>query len=97
MAEHDDEREIEADTPIGKFRARGYDTLTAVVIVALMGYGYMLWMHMSEARASSDEVAKQLREIVRVQKFSTCLQATPDNQKEAQYSSPQSFCNRMAQ
>lgn len=92
-----DDSEFEAKTAIGTFRARGYDTLTLLGIVGLVGFGYMLYMHMQEAKASNMEIASAIRDAVRVQKFTACIIATPESQKEAQYSSPQSFCNRMAQ
>lgn len=39
--------------------------------------------------------AKALQELVRSQNLSTCILATKEDQKEAEYMKPNSFCNRM--
>lgn len=89
--------EISAEGHGFKLRARGYDTIVVVMILALAVFGYGLNEHMRETKSGTESVAKAINDSVKVQKFTACILATKDELRESQYSNPNSFCNRMAQ
>lgn len=109
------ESELSAETPIGKFRARGAD-LISVMLAAWLGLlTYGMYQHMADMRDAADdqrkgneqvaaallktnqEVSTAMQAGVKAQRFTACLVATKDTEREAQYLQPNSFCNRMAQ
>lgn len=101
---YDNGRDLEI-TGLGgtKFRARGYDILTLVVVAGLSVMSYVLWRHMEDAVSFRNEATQAaaatvetLKALAREQRFTTCILATKEDQREAQYGSPNSFCNRMA-
>lgn len=98
MSEDLERGEVSAEGPGGfKFRARGYDAVVGTMMLAVIVLGYGLWMHMVETKTGNQEIARAIKDGVKVQKFTACILATDDHNREAQYSNPQSFCNRMAQ
>ncbi len=86
----DDSNEIEYQGALGKIRARGRDPFLIIGIVAYGILGFMMWQH-------SATTEKAIISMVREMRLSTCISATPEVSREAQYSNPSSFCNRMAQ
>lgn len=48
-------------------------------------------------KESNAEFAKQLGEVVRVQRLSTCILATDQDKREREYMKADSFCNRVSQ
>lgn len=48
-------------------------------------------------KETNREMSRAVQEGVRVQRLSTCILATDQNKRGAEYMKPDSFCNRMAQ
>lgn len=104
MTEKPPEPEIEVKTAVGSVRARGYDLLVVLIVVALAANGVIQYYHMEDAKfaasaaaSNSRDVAKAIQDGNRVQRLSACIAATDPDKKEAQYMQPNSFCNRISQ
>lgn len=82
--------ELEYEGALGRLRARGRDPLIIISIFAYALIVLMLYDHTSKTE-------KAITAMVREMRLSTCISATKEDQREAQYSNPASFCNRMAQ
>jgi len=48
-------------------------------------------------KEANQEFAKQLGEVVKVQRLSTCILATDQEKREREYMKADSFCNRISQ
>lgn len=93
----DRQDEVEATLPGGtKLRVRGYDFLTIAVVAGICIMAYVLWKHTEETAAASVAANQSLNVLAKEQRLTTCILATKEDQREAQYANPQSFCNRIA-
>lgn len=105
MADPNDELEASASVKEGvKIRARGYDTISILLAVGIGVFGSILYVHMDDSRKNGEATIRVLKELtdsvnanVKATKFAGCLIATPDNQREAQYVNPGSYCGRQSQ
>lgn len=71
MAEDQGGDSIEVKGPGGtSLRARGVDTINALILVAVFVMGAILYMHMEEAKKSNDAVASTNREVAKALKDS---------------------------
>ncbi len=99
----DDQQEVEVKTGMGSFRARGTDLIAIMVFIAITVNAVILWKHMEDAKdlasanvATTKEMASAVKEAAKEQRLATCLSATKEDQREAEYMKQNSFCNRMA-
>lgn len=65
MASLDDQSELTAETPIGKFRARGADLISLMLAAWLGLLTYGLYMHMTDAEKSAAKISDATKEVAR--------------------------------
>lgn len=104
MAEEQPGSDLEFKGPGGTgFRARGYDGAIAILVIAVTGMGAILFLHMEDAKrigieqvTINKEIVRAVQDTKRELRFSTCINVTDPDKREAQYMQPNSFCNRVA-
>ena len=107
----DDGKEAELELPGGiKARAKGYrmgDLVNFGVFLLLIGIGYLVWEHKSDAQASqkivaatiektSAETTSAFKDVAASQRLFACIIAQPQEVRLAEFSSDNSFCARMS-
>ena len=98
--------EVSADTPIGKLKIAGRDvntiaTLVTLILVCLVSW--VLWEHKRDGQESNALLNHSIKEMTLAQKEATqtqrqlnCLISIDQSKREAEYTSPNSFCNRIS-
>jgi hypothetical protein len=94
MAEDPAQNSFELDSPVAKIRARGRDPILIISIVAYSILALMLYQHMQETKEAIQRMTAAIEAGIKVQRFTTCIIATKEDERELQYNSPNSFCNR---
>ena len=101
MAEEADELEVK--TPAGSIRARGTDIIALIAMVGIVLIAYSLWEHKAEAREANvafvsavKEMSAAQKEQVKIMRLQACIISRPQEVREAEFSSQNSFCQRMA-
>lgn len=88
--------EFSAEGPGGfKFRARGYDSVVALLIVGLSAFSYLFYTHHTQTMMLLVSLTDISAEMLRVKKLETCLLTKEVKDREIEYSNPGSWCNKM--
>lgn len=101
MVKHFDDEgiEVSADTPIGKLAAKGMRVSDFIALLTLVGvcstsfFMYQLSLTLANHEAISSSSQRQFATTIRLQ---TCILAMPQEKREQEYMSPNSFCRQMA-
>lgn len=95
--------ELEVKTPAGSIRARGTDIIAIITLIGIALMVYALWDHKADAKATSDAFVSAVRDMTVAQRESTkqqrlmaCIISKPQEAREQEFASPNSFCRRMA-
>lgn len=99
----DGRAELEVHGPGGtKLRARGYDSIMVLLVVALAVNSAVLYRHTTQTEDASRDLtelnrtqARLIRELTFAQRFTACILATDPEKREREYMSPNSFCNSL--
>lgn len=99
----DEVEEVEVKTPAGSIRARGTDIIAILALIGIALMAYALWDHKVDAKLNAEAFIGAIREMTVAQKDTTkmmrlqaCIISQPQEKREAEFSSVNSFCNRMA-
>ena len=89
----------EITTPIGSVRFGGkrMAEIIAVMSLCLLGVlAFVLFEHMADTKASGKELTAAVREMASAQREMACIISLPEDRREREYASPNSFCRSMA-
>lgn len=96
-----DTQEFEATTPIGKFRARGYDLITALLVVGVAVMSALFYRHVEQSQEAQEKIIKVIEQnavsasaYARALDRMTCIISLEQNKRESAYDNPYSRCNR---
>lgn len=96
-----DTQEFEASTPIGKFRARGYDLITALLVVGVAVMSALFYRHVEQSQEAQEKIIKVIEQnavstsaYARALDRMTCIISLEQNKRESAYDNPYSRCNR---
>lgn len=70
-------------------------TILLAIGFAVLAYGF--WMHLKQTDDAFRDIASTNKQMVKAQREMNCLIAMPAEKREAEYSSPFSFCKRMSE
>lgn len=88
-----EEQEVEASGPGNfKFRARGYDIMTLLVVAGLAVMGYAMF----EMKSTNERIAVAISGLTEAQREMACVISLPMDERLRQIGDPNSFCKRMA-
>ena len=84
-------------------KIRGLGTIMTLLLVAVSLMAYVLWEHTAQANQSTDQFISVMkehtvaqRETAKQQRLMACIISRPQDVREQEFSSPNSFCQRMA-
>lgn len=84
-------------------KVRGLGTIMTLMLVAVSLMTYVLWEHMDQTKMTSEafisvmkEQTAAQRETTKQQRLMSCIISRPQDVREQEFSSPNSFCQRMA-
>lgn len=98
-----EQQELTAETPLGKFKAVGRDTIITLTFALVGVLAYAMWDHKAEAREGTkliadaiDKMTKAQREQITVQREWMCLSTMAPERREKEYFSRDGFCKQIA-
>ena len=90
MADDGENKDIEIYGPAGtKLRARGYDTMTILVVAGLAFFGYMFFTSLARIELLMQRYGQKQSEML-------CLLILPLDERVKQLGDPNSLCKRYA-
>lgn len=102
----DDRTEITADTPLGKIAAKGLklqDTIALFILIgmiAVIAGGIQVYKtivdHQTHTEGWEKTFISAIKEAAMAQRMQTCILSVPQEKREQEYMSPNSFCRQMA-
>jgi len=98
-AEPEGNSELSADTALGKFKVTSPNMNMLFTVLTFVAALWAVWLVMeqrAEAKAREDKLASAITEMAMAQREMNCLTAMPQDKREREYNSQNSFCKQMA-
>lgn len=81
---------------IGEINVRGMTVMVALTFAVSSVTAALLYMHLHGRDRHDAALEKALTAVASAQRMTACIVSLPQDQREAQFREPNSFCSRMA-